>query len=419
MNVPPAGDGCHDRVLVFSVVGSAAVRPLFDVPAVEAEPGGLSDVFDYVRTHPHAALRPLAPEHGAPSKRGDNWTLALPNDSPSRRLSTVYFLTAETAEDATRLAALLRGDRVRVDYVHFAAAASSLPIEVNPSLAGPDHSWALTCCGFIDTWPELDAGPMAKPVALLDDGSKSQHPALGDRIIKYVSPTAGGESTSTHAGAVCAVLGAERHNDTVNGMAGCCSARMELFNLWNDNADFDCIGYYDALKQAAHDVVTVINMSFGCRAADPTTDLLFDLCIKAGIVLVAAVAKAGDDRVHPAIHPSVIAVGATGQTDEPTGAFNAAGRLWICAPGTKIWSVHGSEYKYQDGTSLAAPMVSAAAWLAKRWDSSLTPGDVRTLLACSTVSATPGERTDAIGYGRLDVRKLATQLGQRPRPVVG
>ncbi len=81
-----------------------------------------------------------------------------------------------------------------------------------------------------------------------------------------------------------------------------------------------------------------------------------------------------------------------------------------------------SSYATATGTSLAAPHVAGAAALLLGQNPSLTPAQVRTALenSANKVSGMNGQaRTDAYGYGRLNINSLLTALPQYTGVVVG
>jgi subtilisin family serine protease len=135
---------------------------------------------------------------------------------------------------------------------------------------------------------------------------------------------------------------------------------------------------------------------------------LIKKCIKAGVIVVAAMGDYQSDMpVYPAATEGVIAVGATNPRDGHTTNSNSGSHVLIGAPGEGILTLHGDQsYKRQDGTSFAAPMVSAAAWLALRHRPEWEQADLFELFRKSV--HVPGRRHDPhIGYGRLDMKRLA------------
>jgi hypothetical protein len=124
-------------------------------------------------------------------------------------------------------------------------------------------------------------------------------------------------------------------------------------------------------------------------------------------------AREGSPPVYPAANSGVIAVGGTNRFDRRTDHSSTGSHIWLSAPAEDIWTIRGStEFRSQFGTSFAAAMVSAAAWLALRRRPGQTPSQIRDLLRRSVdgQSVTNGQRNDEVGYGRLDMVKLAALI---------
>jgi subtilisin family serine protease len=109
----------------------------------------------------------------------------------------------------------------------------------------------------------------------------------------------------------------------------------------------------------------------------------------------------------------VCAVGATDHADRRGGFSNTGKHISLCAPGVSIVSTtptfayaHGaSDYDAFDGTSMAAPHVSAAAALLLAEDPALTPAQVIRKLQRSA-DKVPGMKTrpnNTFGWGRLNI----------------
>ena len=153
----------------------------------------------------------------------------------------------------------------------------------------------------------------------------------------------------------------------------------------------------------------IINMSLGIRAPEETIDpVVWELLREAmkyandnGVIVVSA---AGNDQfLSPAIPgayavESGIVVGAVNEIGNlDTNYSNRAGGakdyegdgaelpLYVSAAGTRIWStVPGDQISIKNGTSMASPHVAAAIALLLEADPTLTPDQVRVVLANTT-----------------------------------
>jgi hypothetical protein len=111
----------------------------------------------------------------------------------------------------------------------------------------------------------------------------------------------------------------------------------------------------------------VINMSFGGEQASRAEYELMIAAFEAGSVPVAASGNEyaeGNPISYPAAYPHVLTVGAIDQTGAPASFSSSGPHVDLAAPGVAIpvQDPTASNYYFAvDGTSFAAPIVSAAA----------------------------------------------------------
>lgn len=421
-----------ERVVVFDVepaaAGSAPADGLERLVAYLAEAG------------PHAGLTRL---DGSDAETAGDHAI-----SPAAMAGS-YLFRADSKVESQRLEEVLRADpRVRGVYRPPAyrgpragsavAAASAAPAAVSPPVPAPWNpviaakiakastvkQWGLERCGFPEVWGELDRGGDPHPIVMLDNGSHLGHPQLAGVIRKYVAPKKPRHaSIADHAGSVAAIMCARRdaHGRQSDGaMDGCCSAEIELFNVWTTNDGLDHDTLYNGLVRAIAHRRPVVNISLWLHDSrvDEKVASLLDECEKNNVVVVAAMGNAGTspEKFFPATHPTVIAVAATDPGDERSANSSVGRHAFIAAPGENIYTVVGdTDYECMTGTSFAAPFVSAAAWLARRRRPDLIPVQVRWLLSQSV--AEPGApRNPEVGFGRLDMRQLVRHLDKVPSP---
>ena len=134
-----------------------------------------------------------------------------------------------------------------------------------------------------------------------------------------------------------------------------------------------------------------------------------------GVPVVAAAGNLGPDGPpqYPAAYPEVIAVTAVDHTGQVYARANRGDYIDVAAPGVHIWSA-GSDGrgKFVDGTSFAAPFVSAEVALLRAAEPQRTPSEVKTELrkrASESGSSGPQRGT---GAGVLKSRGCPT--AQKP-----
>ncbi|MGH7616860.1 MAG: S8 family peptidase [Gemmatimonadaceae bacterium] len=274
----------------------------------------------------------------------------------------------------------------------------------------PTLQWAVAQCGFDEVWDSLDVGHDPGAIGLIDNGRHLAHRALDGRIARYVAPTAGEQSIADHAGSVAGIISARRGiaRSGELDVYGCCSAQLVVYNVWTKNEGIDRAAVSAALHDAAANKLPVVNISVTWDQVEEklVKDALAH-CAAENVVVVAAAGNGGlrGPAFYPATDKNVIAVGATNPHDDRWFDSSVGPHIFISAPGQRIWSISGNEgYDFVEGTSFAAPFVTAAVWLAKRRCPDLKIAAVRDLLSKSVVH--PSLRDQGLGYGRLDMRKL-------------
>ena len=190
----------------------------------------------------------------------------------------------------------------------------------------------------------------------------------------------------------------------------------------------DTRAVYNGIRYAVDNGADFINLSFVGDSEDTLLTSAISEAAAAGVVVFAA---AGNNNVnlndsprYPVCSENVIGVGGTDQNDNRlllssggsvTGGSNyGTDCIDISAPATNFMSTvfydpanSFDEYYLAgwSGTSLASPLVTAAAALLKANNSSLT-GDqiVETLLdAADTITFTNADMTGSLGSGRLNI----------------
>ncbi|MBR5562034.1 MAG: S8 family serine peptidase [Clostridia bacterium] len=167
---------------------------------------------------------------------------------------------------------------------------------------------------------------------------------------------------------------------------------------------------FGAFEQAVFDDVDIINMSIGSTFSDEiiNENRLFIESIEEatseGIVVIAAAGnkKANADKVLPGLAPDAITVAATDKLNAPDISYSASGNcVDIAAPGTKInstvprlwnWYEHDideekiydpnpqSLYKEMTGTSMATPLVTAAAATLKSISPDMSAAEIQRII---------------------------------------
>jgi hypothetical protein len=429
-------DPCRVKGLLMFGITARAVREAIDGPAGAEAPGrALSAVRDYVREERFqgASLQAL---HQDLVQRPANphWQLAIPREAvPYPELARIQVLTLAPGDDPSILEAELGNDPEYITYVHQPAIRYSLGAQQVGKLFDPDDPmWGIAKCGFPDVWQTLETGPVPKPAGIIDKGDDKEHQELTAVFSRRVPDVTGPASGADHAAAVCGVIAAIRDKKPNERLVGCCSATLHLYNVW-PYKKFDPCAYYRALWEVAKDRLPVVNLSIGWVCKDLTEQMHIQTCFKEDVVVVAAMGNEGKQSppLYPAAYEEVVAVGGVNASDTAVHTSSRGSHIWLSAPGENILTISGKEdYSTEAGTSFAAPFVTAAVWLARRYRCCLTAEQVRLVLkesvAPDTVPKNKKKHSSDVGYGRLDLRQMLNVLNraeyqcrEHPRSSVG
>ncbi len=327
----------------------------------------------------------------------------------------------------------------------------------------PLKQWHLPVNRAFDFW---DAAPSLLPVrvAVIDSGIDATHPEFEGKIFDAKSFVGGSARVDEkgHGTFVAGLIAAGV--DNAAGIAGMApSAELLVAKVVNGDDLIDVEAEVKAIRWAVANGARVINMSLGGfrDPRDPDRDAYSPLEAAAvgyahgkGVVIVAAVGNSDDDPPtpwpfanYPAALPHVLGVSALAR-DGSVPAFSNRDKIYndITAPGQAILSTFPlaltagakecaeqgysicadkdfDDFRKGEGTSFAAPQVSAAAAVLLALRPRLRPEQVTALLtrtardisAATGCRACPLQRDALTGWGRLDVTGAVRQLsGQIP-----
>lgn len=249
------------------------------------------------------------------------------------------------------------------------------------------------------------------PITIIDSGVDISHPEFQGAHITLLNQQSlhdGGEEE--HGTAVTSIAAAPANGI---GMVGIYPAA----NVWEWDAHAltlgDVIAALDAVERRGP---SVINMSFGSTAYSALLEQAILEAFGSGSIIVAAAGNDGDrgnPLEYPASLPHVLTVASSDEQNKPSTFSNFNAAVDLAAPGQDIvvaapLSIFANGWAEGDGTSFAAPMVSAAAawvWNQRR---NLDDTQIFDLMRFSAKDiSTPGYDT-ATGFGLLDLPAALT-----------
>lgn len=274
-------------------------------------------------------------------------------------------------------------------------------------------------------WDITTGDPNVK-IAILDNGVRKNHPDIINNIFGGYDATSANSNSinlygdcldsDTHGTQVAGIIGAENNSIGIVGIAYTSKIipiRISVSYRDFSNGDYtdwwySCIGWItDAFQYCVENDVSVINGSWGCIYSDQVDGYLYNLSNYGrngkGTPLVFSTGNdptsnfmtqtndiyLGQTVFYPAINDNTIAVGGI-NTEGGYPYYNCGKGLDIVAPSkfiktTTIPSSNNlSYYRYSDGTSMAAPQVSATIALMLSVNPNLTYSQIKEILYTTT-----------------------------------
>jgi subtilisin family serine protease len=322
------------------------------------------------------------------------------------------------------------------------------------------NQWYLTQDHAFDAWPTPPPTLAPVKVAIVDSGVDNTLPDFAGRISDGRSFVGGSPYVDTegHGTFVAGEIAANLDSTGIVGMAY--ASQLLVAKVVKPDGSIPLTAESDAIRWAADSGAKVINLSLGGLRdpLHPNNDYYSTIeasavryAIQKGVVVVAAVGNSDEApsspwnfASYPAALPHVIGVSALKQNGDVAG-FSNRDEVFndLSAPGVGIFSTFplaltgnrpsctdqgysdcgGPDYLNAEGTSFAAPQVSATAAMLFAVDPALTSSQVAAILEQSAddVNATNGCPECAVGRdrfsgaGRLDVARAIAAL-QGPSP---
>ena len=326
------------------------------------------------------------------------------------------------------------------------------------------RQWYATQNRAFDFWAEHSLIALLPPVrvAVIDSGIDAGHPEFVGKIVAAKSFVGGSalRDEQGHGTFVAGLIAAVVNN--AEGIAGLApSAELLIAKVVTADRTISVEAEAKAIRWAVDNGADVINMSLGGvrDPLDPDRDTFSPLesaaiayAVSKGVVVVAAVGNSDQApkvpwayASYPAALPHVLGVSALAR-DGSAPPFSNRDAIYndVAAPGEGILSTlpraltaekpacaeqgysscGPEEYREAEGTSFAAPQVSAAAAVLLAVRPSLRPEQVTAILERSAVDSTPANgcrrclylRDSFTGWGRLDVAAALEALAAELPP---
>jgi subtilisin family serine protease len=342
-----------------------------------------------------------------------------------------------------------------------ALIAASSAAAFTPTNQYYGKQWYLDQDHAFDAWT---APPLLNPVriAIVDSGVDCSLPDFQGQIGPRKSFVGGNPCSDTegHGTIVAGEIAGDLNSAGVVGLAY--ASQLLVAKVVAPDGSIPLAAEADGIRWAVDNGAQVINLSFGAvrDPVQPSLDTFSKLeaqavayAVSKGVTVVAAVGNSDEAPTTPwpyaswpAALPHVIGVAALNRSGNvPMFSDRDPTFVDIAAPGVDIFSTFpkaltndqsnctpqgytdcaAGDYRRPEGTSFAAPQVSAAAAVLLGIDSQLTSNQVATLLertaddvnAASGCNGCPAKRDSLSGWGSLDVQAAVAALSSgKPLP---
>ncbi|MFG1989716.1 type VII secretion-associated serine protease mycosin [Actinoplanes sp. NPDC048988] len=301
----------------------------------------------------------------------------------------------------------------------FAAGLPAAPALAQPLKAEPapllsdsvrDDEWHLETLDVPDAWTYADGAGVT--VAVIDSGVDATHPDLQGQVLPghdFVDPKGDGDTDLVGHGTTVSAIIAGRDDDQ-NGVVGIAPKAkiLPVRVLDADNRYDDALIVARGVRWAVDHGARVINLSLGGNGSSAALAAALDYAFAKDVVVIACTgntsASSGTDVWYPAREPGVLAVAGTERDGTSLWSGSITGKeTVVTAPATQLVGARsGGTYWKVQGTSFAAPMVSAtAALIRSRWPTMPAGEVINRIIRTAKDLGTPG-RDATFGYGMVN-----------------
>ncbi|MFG1605845.1 type VII secretion-associated serine protease mycosin [Actinoplanes sp. NPDC049265] len=247
-------------------------------------------------------------------------------------------------------------------------------------------------------------------VAVIDSGVDSRHVDLQGQVLPGLdlvdSKGDGDTDLVGHGTTVSAIIAGKDDDAGVVGIAPKAKI-LPVRVLDQENRYDDAMIVAKGVRWAVDHGARVINMSLGGSGSSAALAAAIDYAFAKDVVVVActgnASASSSSGVWYPAREPGVIAVAGMERSGDVLWSGSITGpETVVTAPATKLVGASPSGYWNVQGTSFAAPMVSAtAALIRSRWPT-MPAGEVVNRIIKTARDRGPEGRDNKYGFGLVD-----------------
>lgn len=341
------------------------------------------------------------------------WSVGTTPTDAASPATTVAAIGATPATTVRAVAAPLAREPVTVDPLYAPARVDQVR----------DDQWQLDVLDAETAWRTSTGRGVT--VAVVDSGVDGSHPDLAGQVlpgIDLVAPDGAGTADPVGHGTTVAALIAGRRDDRRGAVGLAPDARILPVRVLDaENRYDDALVVAKGVRWAVDNGARVINLSLGGGGDSPALAAALDYAFARDVVVVACtgnLAVSPGNRIwYPAREPGVIAVAGLERDSDALWSGSITGsETVLTAPATGLVGARPGGYWRVQGTSFAAPLVTAAAALVRARFPQMSAGDVVNRLIDTARDIGPAGRDDRFGFGRVDpVAALTRNVPPVPR----
>lgn len=188
------------------------------------------------------------------------------------------------------------------------------------------------------------------------------------------------EDENGHGTMVASVIASANNDSGIVGVAP--DAQIVVLRAFDISGNAEISNIASAIVYSALNRIEVLNFSFGTTIYSYLLHDAVKFAKSQGCIMVASAGNNGRIEDHyPSNFPEVISVGATTPENQIGSTSNFGPFVDIYAPGYQIFtSSLGGNFRYVNGTSFSAPIVSGICALLLEVNSKLTSDEIRSIL---------------------------------------
>nr|WP_307872752.1 type VII secretion-associated serine protease mycosin [Actinoplanes ovalisporus] len=296
------------------------------------------------------------------------------------------------------------------------SAAPTVPAELRaePSPLQGDSvradEWHLATLNIAEAWTYANGTGVT--VAVIDSGVDADHPDLQGQVLPgldLVDDKGDGDTDLVGHGTTVSGIIAGRSDDE-SGVVGIAPKAkiLPVRVLDEDNRYNDALIVAKGVRWAVDKGAKVINLSLGGNGSSAALAAALDYAFAKDVVVIACTgntsASSSTGVWYPAREPGVLAVAGMERDGTTLWSGSITGKeTVVTAPATQLVGANtGGDYWKVQGTSFAAPMVSAtAALIRSRWPDMPAGEVINRIIRTAKDKGAPG-RDPVFGFGLVD-----------------